>query len=166
MKTQTYPLNNFLHSLLVTFHFEECLYLRQREVLPVSQCDHFIESAEQLEGIAQDLPFVQTPANAGNDLGKKVQTVDVLENVGLLVCNQDDVELIQRLVNESHVVLLDCSMLGTGICQFWERCKQCLDPRTCDFTELARENGFPAARTYRSREDDLGSGVSVRATVS
>lgn len=166
MGFETHPFNNLLNSLFVTLHLKECLYLCQREVFSVSQGDDLVESAEQLEGIAQDFPFVQTPANAGDDLGKEVQAIDVLKNVGLLVCDQDNVELVQRLINESHVVLLDSSMLGAGICQFWERCEQCLDPRTRDLTELARENGFPAARTYRSGEDDLESEVSFRAAVS
>jgi hypothetical protein len=62
----------------VTLHFEECFDLRERKVLPIALCHQFIECAQQLEGIAQDLPLVQTLADASGHLSKQVKTVDIL----------------------------------------------------------------------------------------
>jgi hypothetical protein len=62
----------------MTLHFQEGLNLRQRKVLPVSQCHQLIECTQEFEGIAEDLPLVQALADAGCDLRKEVETVDVL----------------------------------------------------------------------------------------
>jgi hypothetical protein len=42
-----------------------------------------------------------------------VQAVNILEDIGLTVGDQDDVQLIQWLVDEAHVVLLDSGVLGS-----------------------------------------------------
>ena len=107
-----YPFNNLLYPLLVAFHLQESLNLGQRQVLPVTQGHQLVERAKQLEGIAQDLPLIQTPANAGRHLGKQMQAVDVLEDVRLAVRNEHDVQLVERLVHEAHVILLNNRMLG------------------------------------------------------
>lgn len=73
-----YPLNDLLYSLLMAFHLQEGLDLRQGQILPVAQCDQFVERAEQLEGIAQNLPLIQIPANAGSNLGEQMKAVNVL----------------------------------------------------------------------------------------
>lgn len=157
-KIKPYPLNDLLDSFLMTLHFQECLDLRQGQVLPVTQCHQLIECTQQLKGITEDLPLVKALADAGGDLGKQVQTVNVLKNVGLAVGDQDDIQLIQWLVHEAHVVLLDGGVLGSGICQFGERGKQRLNARSGDFTKLAREDRLASASTYRRCEDDLGVG--------
>lgn len=72
MSQITYSCDNLLYSLLVTLHIKEGLDLAQREILPVSQSDEFIESAEQFECIPQDFPLVQALADARDNLGKQV----------------------------------------------------------------------------------------------
>jgi len=61
-------------------------------------------------------PLVQTPASAADDLGEEVEGVDILEDVGLAVGDEDHVQLVQRLVYEADIVLLDGGMLRAGIC--------------------------------------------------
>lgn len=92
--TETYPLDDFLNSLLVTLHLQESLDLGQGEVLPVSQSHQFIECTQEFEGIAEDLALVQALANAGSDLRKEVKTVNVLKDVRLTVGDENDVQLI------------------------------------------------------------------------
>lgn len=150
-----YPFNDLLDSLLVTLHLQESLDLRQRQVLPVAQRHQLIECAQQLEGIAGDLPLVQGLANAGGHLGKQVQAVDVLENVRLTVGDQDDVQFIQWLVHEADVVLFDGGVLSSGIRKLGERGEQGLNARPGNFAELAREDRFASASAYRRCEDDL-----------
>lgn len=142
----------------MTLHFQECLDLRQGQVLPVTQCHQLIECAQQLKGITEDLPLVKTLADAGGHLGKQVQAVDVLKNVRLAVGDQDNIQLVQWLVHEAHVVLLDGGVLGSGVCKFGKRGKQRFNARPRDFTELAREDRLASASTYRRCEDDLGVG--------
>lgn len=151
----TYPFNDLLDSLLVALHLQESLNLRQREVFPIAQCHQLIECAQQLEGIAGNLPFVQALANAGGHLSKQVQAINVLEDVGLAVGDQDDVQFIQWLVHEADVVLFDSGVLSSGIRKLGERGEQGLNARPSNFAELAREDRFTSASAYRRCEDNL-----------
>lgn len=104
----------------MTLHLQEGLDLGQRQVLPVAQCHQLIECAKQLKGISQNFPFIQALANASGHLRKQMQAVDILEDVGLAVGDQDNVQLVQRLVHKAHVVLLHGSVLGSGVRKFGE----------------------------------------------
>lgn len=53
-------------------HVEKGLDLAEGEVLTVAHGDKLVECAEKLKGIAQDLALIQSPADAGDDLGKQV----------------------------------------------------------------------------------------------
>lgn len=68
----TYPSDDLLDALLVTLHLQERLDLADGQVLPVSESDQLIEGAQQLVGMLQDLPLLQTLASARDDLGEKV----------------------------------------------------------------------------------------------
>lgn len=78
----------------MAFHLQEHPDLGERQILPVSLGHQFVESAEQLEGIAQDLSLVEALANAGGHLGEKMKTIDILQNVGLAVGDEDDIQLV------------------------------------------------------------------------
>ena len=103
-------------------HLEESLDLADGQVLAVAQGDQLIESAEQFVGISEDFALVQTLACAGDHLGKEMERVDVLQNVGLAVGDEDHVQLVQGLVDKADVVLLDRGMLRARVGQFRERC--------------------------------------------
>lgn len=75
----------------MTLHFQEGLDLSKGQILSVPQSDQFIIGTEQFESIAQNLPLIQALTDAGGDLGEKVETVDVLQDVRLAVRNQDNV---------------------------------------------------------------------------
>lgn len=84
-----------------------------------------------------------------------METVDVLENVRLTVGDQHDIQLIQWLVHEAHVVLLDSSMLGSGVCQLREGGEKGFNSGAGDLSELARENRFTSTGAYRRCENNL-----------
>lgn len=65
-----YPCDDLLDALLMTFHLEEGLDLADGQVLPVAQSDELIEGAKKLVGISQNLPLVQAPTSAGDDLSE------------------------------------------------------------------------------------------------
>lgn len=56
----------------MTLHLQEGLDLADGQVLPVSQGNQLIEGAQKLEGILQDLTFLQVLAGAGDDLSKEM----------------------------------------------------------------------------------------------
>lgn len=112
----------------MTLHIQERLDLAHREVLAVTQCNQLIKGAEQLVGILDDFPLVQSLACAGDDLGEQVQRVDVLEDVGLAVGDEYHVELVERLVDESNIVLLDGGVLRAAVRQLGERREEGLYP--------------------------------------
>lgn len=66
-----------------------------------------------------------------------MKTVNVLEDVRLAVGDKDDVQLIERLVDEAHIILFDDRVLGSRISQLGEGCEQGFNSRTSDFPELA-----------------------------
>jgi hypothetical protein len=104
-----------LDALLVTLHLEESLDLVDSQVLPVTKSNQLIEGAKQLVGILEDLPLVQALARASDHLGEEVKGINVLENVGLLVGDEDHVELVQGLIHEANIVLLNRGVLGAAV---------------------------------------------------
>lgn len=68
----SYSGNDLLDALLVTLHLQEGLDLADGQVLPVPQGDQLIEGAEELEGILENLTFLQILAGARDDLGKEM----------------------------------------------------------------------------------------------
>lgn len=72
-------------------HVEEGLDLTQGEVLAVTESDQLIKGTQKLKSIAQNLALVQASADAGDNLGEEVQRVNVLEDVGLAVGDEDHV---------------------------------------------------------------------------
>jgi hypothetical protein len=139
----------------VGLHLEEGLDLADCEVFPVSQGDQLVKGAEQLIGILEDLSFVQALACAGNDLGKKVQGVNVLQDIGLAIRDEDHVELVKGLVDEADIILLDGGVLGAAVGELGERCQQSLDSRSGHLAELPRKDSFTAASADGGGENNL-----------
>jgi hypothetical protein len=89
-----------------------------------------------------------------------VERVDVLQNVGLAVRDENHVQLVERLVHESDIILLDGRVLSAAIGVLGERGEESFDARARHLPELPRKDSFPPAGTDRSREDNLGAQVS------
>lgn len=139
----------------MTFHLQEGLNLTDGQVLPVSQCNELIEGTKQLISILYNFPFVQALASTGNNLGEKMQGVDVLEDIGLAVGNEDHVELVERLVYEADIVLFDGSVLGSTVGKLGEGGEESFDSRPGHLAELSREDSFAPAGANRCCEDNL-----------
>lgn len=107
--------NNLLDTLLVTLHVEECPNLAERQILTVAQSHQLIKGAEEVVGIPENLPLVQALAGTGDDLREQVERVDILQDVRLAVGDEHHVELVERLVDESDIILLDCCMLRAAV---------------------------------------------------
>lgn len=119
-----YSGNNLLYSLFVTLHFQECLDLADCEVLPVAKRNQLIESTKKFVCILQNFSFIQGLACACNDLCEKMEGVDVLEDVGLAIRNENHVEFVKRLVHKTDIILFNGCMLSTRVCQLGERGKE------------------------------------------
>lgn len=103
-------------------HLQEGLDLADCEIFPVTQSDELVKSAEQFVGILEDLPLFQALASTCDNLGEQVERIDILEDVGLAVRNEDHVEFVEGLIHETDVVLLNGSMLCACVGQLGERC--------------------------------------------
>jgi hypothetical protein len=145
----------------VTLHLQKSLDLADGEVLPVSERHQLVKGADQLEGIAEDFSFVEALAGAGDDLGEQVQRVDVLEDVGLLVGDEHHVQLIQRLVDKSDIVLLDGCVLGAGVGRLREGREEGFDARPLDVVEGPREDGLAAAGADGRSKNNLSMVLSA-----
>lgn len=87
-----------------------------------------------------------------------MQGVNVLENVGLAVGDEHHVELVERLVDEAHIVLLDDRMLSAAVGELRERGEESFDSRSWHLPKLTGQDSFPSSGAYRSCEDDLDKG--------
>jgi hypothetical protein len=87
----THPRDDLLDALLVTLHLDERLDLAEGQVLAVSERDQLVESAQKLICISGDFPLVKALACAGDNLSEQVEGVDVLQDVGLAVGDEDHV---------------------------------------------------------------------------
>lgn len=145
----------------MTLHIKEGLDLANGQILAVSQGDEFVKGAEELVGILDDFPLIETLACAGDDLGEQMKGVDVLEDVGLTVGDEHHVKLVEGLVDEADIVLLDGGVLGAAVGELGERGEEGFYARSWHLSELSREDSFPSAGANRSREDDL-EGISKR----
>ena len=90
----THPSNNLLDLLLVTLHLEHIAHLHEIDLLPVSHADNLVKRAQQLERILQNLPLLCAPAKVRDDAREKMEGLDVLEDVGCLVGDEQDVEVL------------------------------------------------------------------------
>lgn len=139
----------------MTLHIQERPDLTERQVLPVAQRHQFIKGAQQLVSIPDYFPLIQAFASARNDLGEKVERVNVLEDVGLLVGDEDHVELVQGLVDKADIVLLDGRVLGAALGELRERGEESFDSGSGHLSKLPGEDSFPASGADRGREDNL-----------
>lgn len=139
----------------MTLHLQERLDLADGQVLSVSQSDQLVKGAKQLVGILENLPLFQALARAGHNLGEEVERVDVLEDVGLAVGDEDHVELVEGLVDETDIVLLDGGVLRAAVGQLGERGEEGFDARPGHLAELSREDSFAPAGADRCGEDNL-----------
>src|SRR5436190_120832 len=126
----------------MALHLEKRLDLTNGQVLAVPEGDELVEGAEDVEGMLENLALVQAFAYAADDLGEEVERIDVLENVGLLVGDENHVELVQGLVDKSDVVLLDRGVLGARVGGLGESGKQGLDARTLHVMERSGKDGL------------------------
>lgn len=141
-------------------HLKEGLDLADGQVLPVTKGHQLVKGAEKFVGILDNLPLVEALACAGDNLREQVEGVDVLEDVRLSVGDEDHVELIERLVDKAHIVLLNGGVLGTAVGQFREGREEGFDAGSWHLPELAGEDSFPASGADRRRKDNLGQSVS------
>ena len=107
----------------MAFHFKKGLDLAQGQVLPVAQSNKLIEGAEQLVGISKNLSLIQAFADARYNLGKKVQRVDILQDVGLPIRDENHVEFVEWLIDIANVILLHGCMLCARIRELWKGCQ-------------------------------------------
>jgi hypothetical protein len=160
IQRSTYPRNDLLNALLVTLHLEERLDLANRQVLPVPKGNELVEGAKDIEGMLENLALIQALTYAADDLGEEVERVDVLEDVGLLVGDEHHVELVERLVDESDVVLLDRGVLSARVGRLGKSSEEGLDARPLHIVERSGKDGLAAARADGRRKHNLALSVS------
>lgn len=127
----------------MTLHLQKGLDLAHGKVLSVSKCDKFIKCTEKFVGISDNLSLIESSACAGDNLGEQVEGVDILEDVGLLVGDEDHVELIKRLIDESNIILFNGRVLSTAVGELGERGEECFYSRSWHLSKLAGEDSFP-----------------------
>lgn len=74
-----------------------------------------------------------------------MQTVDILQDVGLPIRDEKKEKFVQGLVDVSHIVRLDRCMLSGGVGQFGKRGKKAFNSRAGYGAKVSGEDSFAAA---------------------
>ena len=125
----------------MTLHLQHAPHLRQRHLLSVAQAYDLVECAKQIESVFNNFPFFCVSAHVRHDAGNQVQRLNVLEDIGGLVRDQEDVKFLQRLVDVSNLGGFDRRVLGVCRDEFWEGGQKGFDPGSRHVAELARNHG-------------------------
>lgn len=133
----------------MTLHLHKGSDLANREILAIAESDDFVKGTEKLICVLENLSLVKVLAGAGDYLGKQVQRVDILKDVGLAVGDEHHVEFVQWLVNKSHVILFDRGVLRAAVGELGEGREKRLYSRAWHLAELPREDSFPSTGADR-----------------
>lgn len=87
--------------LLMRLHFCNGTDLSQRDVFSVSQGDDLVKHGDELECPVENFLFVDRAAIFGEGTGKEMERVNVLQDVGGLVGDEDHVEFFHGLIDVS-----------------------------------------------------------------
>jgi hypothetical protein len=98
----------------VALHLEHAPDLHEVDILAIALADDLVKRAEDVEGVLQNLALVRAPADVGHYACEQVEGVDVLEDVRRLVCDENYIEVFQRLVHEANVRGFDGGVLRAG----------------------------------------------------
>lgn len=98
----THPRDDLLDLLFVTLHLDYTPDTNKADILPIPQADDLIESSQEIESPLLDLPLPTTPLHPGthptaqpqkitNDADEEFEGVDILEDVGCEIRDEDQV---------------------------------------------------------------------------
>lgn len=111
IRLSTYSGDDFLDFFFVTLHLEHAAYLGQIDRFTISQADDFIKCAHEFKLILRDFFLLCALAEIRDDTSEEVKRVNVLKDVRSLVCDEEDIELLERLVDIAHVGSFDRRVL-------------------------------------------------------
>lgn len=72
-------------------HFQHILDLHQVDLFPIAQAYDFIKRPEQLERILQNFPLFGCAAHIRHDASEQMECVNVLEDVGGFIGDEEDI---------------------------------------------------------------------------
>lgn len=104
----------------MTLHIKERPDLAERQILTVPQSHQLVKGAEQLVGIPENFPLIQALTRASDNLSEEMERINILQDVGLAVGDEDHVELVEGLIDKSDVILLDGRVLRATLGEFRE----------------------------------------------
>ena len=132
-------------------HLENAANLGDVDVLAIPEADDLIKGTEELKAVAEHGGLIERSAEVGDGAGEEVEGVNVLENVGVLVGDEDHVEVLERLVDEADGIGLDRGVLGASTDQLGEGGKKSLNARPRHVAELSRDDGCVRQRSKRGQ---------------
>lgn len=104
----------------MTLHLQHVAHLHEVDLFPVSHAHDLVERAQQIECVLDNLALLRTPAHIRDHAREQMESLDVLEDVGRLVGDEENVEVFQGLVDIANVGGLNGSMLRAGWDEFRE----------------------------------------------
>lgn len=97
------------------------LDISERDILSVTEGDDLIEGEDKLKRILAHVGLVDLArAVLVEHLGEEAKSLQVLHDVRLFVCQYEQVQRLDRLVDVPHLSCLDCVMLLLCACEQME----------------------------------------------
>lgn len=137
---ETYPSDDLLYFFFVALHLQNAFHLNEADLFPVAQANNLVKRTQQLERVLEYFPLVGGPADIGDNAGKEVKGIDILEDIGGFICDQYDIQIFQGLVDVSNFGGFDGCVLRLCWNEFRKRRQQGLNPRPRHILELSRDD--------------------------
>lgn len=100
-----------MDALLVRIHLKHRAHLRECHIFAIAKANDFIECLEDFKARLENILLLERVAPVSDRTSKKMECVDILEDVRVLCCDQDHIQVLKRLVHIAHTVSFDRGVL-------------------------------------------------------
>jgi hypothetical protein len=135
----------------MAFHLQYSSYLREVDLLSITQADNFIKRTKKLECALEDFFLLGRTTQIRDYSGKQVQGINVLQYIGRFVRDEENIEILEWLVNIADFRSFDRCVLRMRGDQLWEGREKRFDSSPRHFAELARDDGYISSESVMVR---------------
>jgi hypothetical protein len=90
-----YLSNNYRYLLLVALHLQSIAHLNEtNSAFSITETNNLVKRPKEFECASDHLTLCGASTHVGDDTGEKMQRVDILENVGGLIGDEKNIEVL------------------------------------------------------------------------
>jgi len=96
----------------MTLHLQNTPHLHEIDLFPIPHTDDLIKRSKQLKTLFLNFTLISCTTHIRNDACEEVEGIDILEDVGGFVSDEEDVEVFEGLIDITDLSGFDGCMLG------------------------------------------------------